>query len=214
MDGWMVVGWKGEEMFSLAVLATALAHSVPRQLPALAALSSRSSSLPTTTPLTTCSHSLFSPPSPSPLPSFARAFSLSPTPSQYRGRFSKSKSTPAEPKPAPKPELSRSSRLAFQNVSIGRSILVQSDNPVTAYMKLREVVDSSRLRDIVRRQREYEKPTDFRRRKKKEAKHRFFLRVLSEKVRLAHLLKKRWVSRRGVRDPSAIALTEAIAGGE
>ncbi|KAJ3342916.1 hypothetical protein HDU93_000575 [Gonapodya sp. JEL0774] len=124
-------------------------------------------------PFPTPNHTPTHPPTPTHvIPS--RLFSSLPPLSQYN--------TPSSPS-------QRRSPLA--HISYGRSIYVTNDQPMLALAKLRAVVNESKIREILRRQREFEKPTDMRRRKKKEAKHRYFLAVLRERVRLAHLLKQR-----------------------
>lgn len=61
--------------------------------------------------------------------------------------------------------------------------------------RLRDIVNAANLREITRRNKEYEKPHDKRRRKLSEKEHRYFLRVMRERVRLAYNLKRRSVRR-------------------
>lgn len=67
-----------------------------------------------------------------------------------------------------------------------------------AAVRLKNIVMTNKLRDIARRNREYEKPHDKRRRKLSEKEHRYFLRVMRERVGLAHNLKRKWVTPRSL----------------
>ncbi|KAI9020501.1 hypothetical protein DFJ74DRAFT_769188 [Hyaloraphidium curvatum] len=72
----------------------------------------------------------------------------------------------------------------------GRIVDVEGSYP-HAVSRLNRVVAGNKIRDIHRRNREYEKPHDKRRRKLAEKEHRYFLRVMRERVRLAYNLKRR-----------------------
>ena len=78
----------------------------------------------------------------------------------------------------------------------GRTIDVKGGGLNYAMMRLRDVVEKAKLREITRRNTEFEKPHDKRRRKLAEKEHRYYLRVMRERVRLAYNLKRRLVSGR------------------
>ena len=78
--------------------------------------------------------------------------------------------------------------------SLGRSVVVQGINANRAYNNLNRTLKNCRLLEIVRYQQTFEKPSDKRRRKRKESQFKGFMRVMKKQVDLAHDLRKRYVN--------------------
>ncbi|KAI8813653.1 hypothetical protein BJ742DRAFT_789054 [Cladochytrium replicatum] len=74
--------------------------------------------------------------------------------------------------------------------SKGRSI-VCSSNPAGAYSGLQRVLEESKVRAVVRYQERFEKPSEKRRRKKREMWWRTYMRFVKEQVQVAQDLKLR-----------------------
>ncbi|KAI8921171.1 hypothetical protein DFJ77DRAFT_506819 [Powellomyces hirtus] len=73
----------------------------------------------------------------------------------------------------------------------GRSVQTTGDRATQAYFRLRDVVQESKLREIVRAQDRFERSTDKRRRKRKEKEWKAYMRVVKKRVAVAFDLKNR-----------------------
>ncbi|KAJ3394528.1 Flap-structured DNA-binding and RNA-binding protein [Lobulomyces angularis] len=78
-----------------------------------------------------------------------------------------------------------------RDFSLGRSIKVKGTNITQAYFDLKRVLEESKVRETVRYQERFERPTDKRRRKKKESNFRQYMKHMKKQITLAHDLKKR-----------------------
>ncbi len=76
--------------------------------------------------------------------------------------------------------------------SCGRSVVCRTvNNPSTAYNELRSILKDANVRQTVRYQERFERPTDMRRRKKKESKFRIYMAHMKKQIRMAYGLKRR-----------------------
>ncbi|TPX72631.1 hypothetical protein SpCBS45565_g00188 [Spizellomyces sp. 'palustris'] len=73
----------------------------------------------------------------------------------------------------------------------GRSVRVTAVNPTQAYFKLRDIIQESRLNELVRSQERFERNTDKRRRKRKEKEWRTYMRHVKKQVQIAFDLQNR-----------------------
>ena len=81
-------------------------------------------------------------------------------------------------------------------VSRGRSIAVPAKRDVggdlAAYARLRNILNESKIRDIVRSQSRHERKHDEKRRKKKEKLFNEYLGFMKKKIDLAYELKRKY----------------------
>ena len=81
-------------------------------------------------------------------------------------------------------------------VSRGRSIAVlskrDSGGELAAYARLRNVLNESKVRDIVRSQARHERKHDEKRRKKKEKVFNEYLQFMKKKIDMAYELKRQY----------------------
>jgi hypothetical protein len=72
----------------------------------------------------------------------------------------------------------------------GRSVVVPFNNPMLAYAKLKQVLNDSKLRELVQGQERFEKPHDKRRRKRKEAEWKMYMAHVKSSCEKAMELKR------------------------
>ena len=77
-----------------------------------------------------------------------------------------------------------------KHISLGRSIIVKNNAVSGAFRQLRQVITDSRLREISRYQERFERPTDKRRRKKKEGLFKKYIEFKRAQISKAFDLKK------------------------
>ena len=84
------------------------------------------------------------------------------------------------------------------SLSRGRSIAVPTKREsgggeLAAYARLRNVLNESKVRDIVRAQSRHERKHDEKRRKKKEKLFNEYLQFMKKKIEMAYELKRKYV---------------------
>ena len=83
--------------------------------------------------------------------------------------------------------------------STGRSVCVVGISVLSAYKRLKDILQESNFREVVKRQERFERPCDIRRRKKREREWKTFMTHVKDKVNLA-LKKKSWDSKEDLVD--------------
>lgn len=73
----------------------------------------------------------------------------------------------------------------------GRSVTVKGSNVVGAYAQLRDILNESKVRDVVRAQQRHERTHDKKRRIKKQRLFDDYLGFMKKKVELAYDLKRK-----------------------
>lgn len=69
--------------------------------------------------------------------------------------------------------------------------MVTGSSPIPAYNRLREILQESKFREVVKNQERFERPCDIRRRKRKEKEWKYFMNHVRQKVNHA-FQKKKW----------------------
>jgi len=83
------------------------------------------------------------------------------------------------------------SHTASNSTNTGRSVVVRGTNVVGAYSQLRDILNESKVRDVVRAQQRHERIHDKKRRIKKQILFDDYLRFMKKKVELAYDLKRK-----------------------